>query len=1649
MISPSELRIVVADIKRVAAAADLEPARFSDDEDQLENSFVPRAYDIDRLHADDARDKVFVAILKALAIRHNKPSSPRELATCIMKHEFTLLGGATPYATVSSRISQHFKRIFEHAPPRPPILGRVAHEKHTRKYFYYVASASEQDEFQRKVRVGIIPTQLASNATGGRSSSSSTTRKSTKKPRCMVPAIAVEPDLSPAAEARRTRRAASADPAALASPSMRLSGRSASHSEASRGQSVTTGTRVGLRSRRTSYDGATANSDSDNDVNPYARKRFRSVRSAVAQAYPRRRSRQQVADDLHGCGDSNNTLGIIDMSATPRARRSASHGNAGPTFTRHAGIGHQAAGAGKWRHGTTSSEIDDDDDGSQNEGEWDDMDNMAAEESLDSSPPPFGRTEHCATAAVSEDRRRGAPPLGNTMPLSLAPHATPRASASPDQTPHPPVASPTFEARAHNSFAVDDGSGLQAASPLLLPRSLMGLPLDSGIFDTSPPPGASKDAMPSPADISTPLTSTTTFVHPDDSVVPAHAEPDTSSNPAQLLLLTTTAGTAEVQAMPLQMSSTVAPEAARPPTLPLGEMSSAADAAAQRLPLQVFAGNSQVLTADPVQLAIPAPASSPSALMDRARAIFERDQTPHSGLDFSFHELMDAELMSVNELEKLWTTSNPSTSPVAEDDGMRYSALEPIPEAAGEDTNCNAGEDVAKATAEDTNTACCIKNEVPSAMVITAETMASCDELPAKLTQKLLALSSGPDIASTDINNSGSQTAAVSLSPRRASIVPPETRSAPEPDNLAADCSTNSTDGVTGLDSLEPTRVLVDNTDEHEGLGAASGNSGSSSGNKVILPDPFVDIPSTAMVATKVPVSPRVVLTIVETVPVYMTVVTTTEPAADCQGKWIVRRHRLLRLVENGYVNASSLLLAGGVASEQERSIVLTPLPTSFIRHLIMPFFADHSTMLLAPSAQTAGDSNDDTAPATEAKADAEAERGLSATEESETAAVRAAAETAREAGLGMEFQHLVNTAAAGSGQRAPQSISRSSTFGATARGTPSPSIIQSLAGRGGAFNLVGAAKAIFGADARQLHSFLRLLSTESPMLGTSHVADAHSRRQSEQSSRPDTPTVHADGDGDTEPPLSATGAALHAVTKELEKSSIGSISSDGAKEGVEAEARTAVLDSQGSGAHDESVSAVAAMETCSEGASVRLIDEEQEIEKHATASTSARQAKGADAYADMDCDMADQDDLDLSMVIPGPDSNIDMISRSTPPSPPMPPTSLPRLRRQSTVPQRQSRSSSISSITELGTHDMSGDEDDTSHETRQYYNASGTFNARLTQTMEAFGFTGTAKASLLLRLRAAAAAKSTGRQQAVAPYLLFRGAKRPKGDDDEASGSGRKRARVVRIPRVKPTSRQGAAATKNRNRSRGAAAPDASAVLRLASAIYNHTLNVAAQAQAQRQPPPTTSPTSAQPSPRPATATPIRRPPPPPPRPNQQQQQPHTRTTPTNGTLSTIRSPVRPPLPSSARPMARPPAGQRPSMMQRPPGVSSRPRPLQGSRPPAGTPPLTRPAMRPPLRRPPPPGMVHRPSRPNAVPPPRTAVASSGRPAPPRPNGGPRPGPPVRGVPPRPRPRPMAVPPTVSGPPLTRQQQAQQSQRQPPPQQGPTSQSRPAQART
>lgn len=44
------------------------------------------------IHPDDAKDKVFTAILKALLKLGNKPSSPKELANVIMKYKYATLG---------------------------------------------------------------------------------------------------------------------------------------------------------------------------------------------------------------------------------------------------------------------------------------------------------------------------------------------------------------------------------------------------------------------------------------------------------------------------------------------------------------------------------------------------------------------------------------------------------------------------------------------------------------------------------------------------------------------------------------------------------------------------------------------------------------------------------------------------------------------------------------------------------------------------------------------------------------------------------------------------------------------------------------------------------------------------------------------------------------------------------------------------------------------------------------------------------------------------------------------------------------------------------------------------------------------------------------------------------------------------------------------------------------------------------------------------------------------------------------------------------------------------------------------------------------------------------------------------------------------
>ncbi|KAJ2810943.1 hypothetical protein H4S07_002374, partial [Coemansia furcata] len=850
--------------------------------------------------------------------------------------------------------------------------------------------------------------------------------------------------------------------------------------------------------------------------------------------------------------------------------------------------------------------------------------------------------------------------------------------------------------------------------------------------------------------------------------------------------------------------------------------------------------------------------------------------------DFSFHDLMDAELMSVNELENLWATSNPAD----ELDDATHAAAAAA--AAAEAAMAMAA---ATAAAASSSTALTTIPETPD-----EDTAAATSEgLPSQLTQRLLALSTTTASSQQALLRAGSsKPAALSLGEA-------------------------SFPGAGVVDSVEPTAALVDNTSDHEEAATTSSAVASEEGgcsSKVILPDPFADIDASAMVATKVAVSPRVVLTIVETVPVYMTVVTTTEPAGAQQGKWLVRRHRLLRLVENGYVNASSLLLAGGVASEQERSIVLSlevgrfkwrrpqsklygtwiplpraralaatcslnhrlgpflndnleayfpaPLPTSFVRHVITPFFAD----ALPPG------------------------------------------------GGGAEFQSLVNSVAG-----APQSISRSSTFGATARGTPSPSIIQALSTRPPSFSLAAAAKAIFASDDRHLQSFLQLLSADGPMLGTPAAMAAVMAAAAIDGD-------DDDGDSAQLPPPPSPEAVAGVGEEE-----------GGASEGVDAQRLSEAI------------------------ASTMTLD-------HAPAEV----AECGDDEGG--AELADGDGLELlGMAIAGHD--IDMICSSTPPSPPPPPA-------RSLPPAAAVGGASLGRPRAAG------------------------LNARLAQSMEAFGLSGAAKASLLLRLRAAAAATSTGRPQAVAPYLLLRREAKRGGGSARDDAGARKRARVVRVARSKPGDAPAGSAPPPPPAPPSKRVADAAAILRVACAIYSQNLNAAALH-----------------APHPPPAAPVARPPPPP-QVGGASSSPRPPAPPRPVRCGPPRPPpallLRPPRPSS--PLPAPRGQQRPASPR--PGVS----PLR--RPPMGMVPLPRPASPLaacpgfPLRRP---AAPHSPGRPMRPPLQQRPPLLNGqlRPRPPPPMGGassPRP----------PAPRPVPTRPVAASPLAQRPPPPPQQQRHPPP---------------
>jgi hypothetical protein len=94
---------------------------------------------------EDARDKVLSAIVKALLKTGNVPATPKELCVLIQKGNLANLGyvlwiqadgdrGNTPHATVSSRISQLYKRCSE--TKRMPILGKWSVDGDRRLRYY-------------------------------------------------------------------------------------------------------------------------------------------------------------------------------------------------------------------------------------------------------------------------------------------------------------------------------------------------------------------------------------------------------------------------------------------------------------------------------------------------------------------------------------------------------------------------------------------------------------------------------------------------------------------------------------------------------------------------------------------------------------------------------------------------------------------------------------------------------------------------------------------------------------------------------------------------------------------------------------------------------------------------------------------------------------------------------------------------------------------------------------------------------------------------------------------------------------------------------------------------------------------------------------------------------------------------------------------------------------------------------------------------------------------------------------------------------------------------------------------------------------------------------------------------------------------------
>ncbi|KAI8914496.1 hypothetical protein EDD86DRAFT_87702 [Gorgonomyces haynaldii] len=141
----------------------------------------------------DVKDKVMVAIVKALLISGNIPSTPRELSQTIQKKKFTTLGGHTPYATIASRISQHFKRSKTMEGFGIPLLGKKWVD--AKKYHYFIDQpgvpvGNASPLRQPKISDSSVPSlDLESDKLSDKSD--------TEKDACWVPEVYSSPDLLP------------------------------------------------------------------------------------------------------------------------------------------------------------------------------------------------------------------------------------------------------------------------------------------------------------------------------------------------------------------------------------------------------------------------------------------------------------------------------------------------------------------------------------------------------------------------------------------------------------------------------------------------------------------------------------------------------------------------------------------------------------------------------------------------------------------------------------------------------------------------------------------------------------------------------------------------------------------------------------------------------------------------------------------------------------------------------------------------------------------------------------------------------------------------------------------------------------------------------------------------------------------------------------------------------------------------------------------------------------------------------------------------------------------------------------------------------------------------------------------------------------